>query len=299
MLSFKPLSLGDKKAVDNICNVENSRSADFVFGNMFLWNDKYRQSICISDGRLFVRAEGEHVPIFPFPIGSGDLAKAIEKLLSYTREQGYNLVLRGVELHHKEQLEALFPGHFNFIHDRDYDDYIYSAEKLASLSGKKLHGKRNHINRFVAENPDWKYEQITTENIEEVREMHKQWCKVVDDGSKHGLSDESCAVRKALKFYNELQLSGGLIRANGKVVAFSLGDRLNDKTFLVHIEKAFSGVTGAYQIINREFVLHNCMEYEFVNREDDTGDESLRKAKLSYYPVFLPEKYEAWLNYAD
>ena len=105
--------------------------------------------------------------------------------------------------------------------------------------------------------------------------------------------DTSPTVKKALKYYHELQLSGGLIRANGQVVAFSLGDRLNDKTFLVHIEKAFANITGAYQIINREFVLNNCMDYEFVNREDDTGDESLRKAKLSYRPYEIVKKYVA------
>ena len=100
-------------------------------------------------------------------------------------------------------------------------------------------------------------------------------------------------VKRSLEYYNELVLSGGLIRAGGRFVAFALGDKLNETTFLVHIEKAFAEITGAYQIINREFVLHNCMDYEFVNREDDTGDENLRKAKLSYRPWEIVKKFSA------
>ena len=295
MLSFKPLSLGDKKAVDQICNVENSRSADFVFGNMFLWNDKYRQSICISDGRLFVRAEGEHVPIFPFPIGSGDLAKAIEKLLSYTRGQGYNLVLRGVELHHMEQLEALFPGHFNFIHDRDYDDYIYSAEKLASLSGKKLHGKRNHINRFEASYPDWHFEPLKKEHFPLCRMLLDRWETGVSDG-EYLVGNERQAIELAFEHFDELSLMGGALFVGEKLVAFTLGEVISSDCFNVHFEKADSETDGAYPMINREFVRHirNELPYiSYVNREDDMGLENLRKSKLSYRPEIILEKYSA------
>lgn len=299
MLSFQPLSLGDKKSVDAVCAVENSRSADFVFGNMFLWNDKYRQSICISDGRLFVRAEGEHVPIFPFPIGSGDLAEAIEKLLSYTREQGYGLVIRGVELHHKEQLEALFPGHFSFVHDRDYDDYIYSAEKLASLAGKKLHGKRNHINRFEATYPDWHFEPLRKEHFPLCRALLDRWETEVAYG-EHLVGNERQAIELAFENFEALSLMGGALFVDEKLVAFTLGEIISSDCFNVHFEKADGETDGAYPMINREFVRHILREHphiSYVNREDDMGLENLRKSKLSYRPEIILEKYSAyWMD---
>ena len=95
---------------------------------------------------------------------------------------------------------------------------------------------------------------------------------------------------RALKERKELKLKGGLIRAEGRVVAFSLGEPCGKDMFVVHIEKAFSDVRGAYPIINQQFVLHEAADYRYINREEDTGDEGLRKAKLSYDPAFLMEK---------
>ncbi|MBE7018138.1 MAG: DUF2156 domain-containing protein [Ruminococcaceae bacterium] len=299
MLSFQPLGIGDKKAVDILSAVENSRSADFVFGNMFLWNDKYRQSICISDGRLFVRAEGEHIPIFPFPIGSGDLKEAIEKLLSYANSQGYGLVLRGVELRHKEQLEALFPGHFSFVHDRDYDDYIYSAEKLASLSGKKLHGKRNHINRFEATYPDWHFEPLSKEHFPLCRALLDRWETEVSDG-EHLVSNERQAIELAFEHFETLSLIGGALFVGERLVAFTVGEVISSDCFNVHFEKADAGTDGAYPMINREFVRYIIKKFpqiSYVNREDDMGLENLRKSKLSYRPEIILEKYSAhWMD---
>ncbi|MBR2879379.1 MAG: DUF2156 domain-containing protein [Oscillospiraceae bacterium] len=299
MLSFQPLSIGDKKTVDAVSAVENSRSADFVFGNMFLWNDKYRQSICISEGRLYVRAEGEHVPIFPFPIGNGDLGEAIEKLLAYTREQGYSLVLRGVELHHKEQLEALFPGRFSFVHDRDYDDYIYSAEKLATLAGKKLHGKRNHINRFEATYPNCHFEPLRKEHFPLCRELLDLWEKEVNDG-EHLVGNERQAIELAFENFEALSLMGGVLFVGEKLVAFTLGEVISSDCFNVHFEKADADTEGAYPMINREFVRYILKEYphiSYVNREDDMGLDNLRKSKLSYRPEIILEKYSAhWMD---
>ena len=287
MSEFKKARLEDKKEIDEVLKHCPCPSLEYNFTTLFLWQDIFNMEYKIEDGVLFIRS-GLDKKSYIFPCGTGDIDSAVARLL---KEE--NIRFHSISEENKEYLEEKAPGRFDFKERRDDGDYVYLRESLATLVGKKLSAKRNHINRFIAENPDWKYEPITEENIEDVRKMHKKWCEVVDDGTKHGLSEESCAVKKALKYYHELQLSGGLIRANGQVVAFSLGDRLNDKTFLVHIEKAFANITGAYQIINREFVLNNCMDYEFVNREDDTGDESLRKAKLSYRPYEIVKKYVA------
>ncbi len=299
MLFFKSLSIEDKDAVDAIAAAENSRSADFVFGNMFLWDGRYHQSICIHDGRLFVQAEGEHLPIFPFPIGSGDLVTAINALREYTAQQGYSLVMRGVELHHKALLEELFPGKFSFIHDRDYDDYIYLAEKLASLSGKKLHGKRNHINRFEATYPTWHFEPLKRGHFPLCMALLDEWTEEVSEG-EHLVNDEREAIELAFNHYERLGLTGGALFIDERLVAFTVGEQISSDTFNVHFEKAAGDIDGAYPMINREFVRHvlaRLPHIVYINREDDMGLDNIRRSKLSYRPEIILEKYSAyWMD---
>ena len=167
----------------------------------------------------------------------------------------------------------------------------YCKEKdVPSLAGKKLHGKRNHINKFKALYPDWSYEPLNDDNVEDCFQMALKWrnkngCE--DDPEKNA---EMCVTLNSLRLYKELGLKGGVLKADGKIVAFTVGEPVSDDTFVVHIEKAFAEVDGAYPMINQQFVQHECMEYEYVNREEDTGAEGLRKAKLSYRPAFLEEK---------
>ena len=286
MSEFRKVKIEDKRDIDKILENSLCPSLEYNFTTLFLWQDIFNMEFKIEKDVLFVRY-GNNSKSYLFPCGMGNIDDAVSEILK-EKVGFYSLTEENVKY-----LQERAPDRFVFEEHRNDGDYIYLRESLATLTGKKLSAKRNHINRFVAENPDWTYEEITPQNIAEVSEMHDEWCRIVDDGSKQGLSDETKVVKLALENFEELELSGGLIRANGKVVAFSLGDRLNDKTFLVHIEKAFAHITGAYQIINREFVIHNCMDYEFVNREDDTGDENLRKAKLSYRPYKIARKFSA------
>ena len=181
---------------------------------------------------------------------------------------------------------------------------IYSAVDMITLKGKKFQSKRNFVSRFKS-NPEWSFEPITKENLHECRQMNEEWCKLYGCTKDQSLSQESCSVRCALKNFEALGLKGGLLRLAGKVVAFSLGEMLNSDTFLVHIEKAFANIQGAYPTISREFLLYcsnldgndireadeTKIGFKYVNREDDAGDEGLRKAKLQYHPVFMLEKY--------
>ena len=99
-----------------------------------------------------------------------------------------------------------------------------------------------------------------------------------------------CVTLNSLRLFEELNLRGGLLRANGEVVAFSIGEPLCDDTMVVHIEKAYADVQGAYPMINQQFLIHEAAGFKYVNREEDMGDEGLRKAKESYRPAFLQEK---------
>lgn len=179
--------------------------------------------------------------------------------------------------------------------------YIYTREKLATLAGKKLHGKRNHIARFK-DSGDWSYEPMTAENVEECRTMTYTWIHMREEKWNEEMNQEISVLHEAFDHMQELGLVGGVLRRDGQIVAFSIGERLNSETFVVHFEKAYPDLQGAYPMINQQFVLHECEGYAYVNREEDTGDPGLRKAKLSYYPDILLPKYEleeSGVVYAD
>lgn len=286
MLDFRKAEISDRESIVALLNKSQCPSLEYNFTTFFLWQEQFNMEFAISEDVLYMRA-GKTEKSYLFPCGTGDIDKALDILLS-NKIRFHSLTPEQVEY-----LEKKVPGRFEFKETRDDNDYVYHAESLMTLSGKKLSSKRNHINKFISENPEWTYEKISKENIEEVKEMHRIWCENCGCDKEKGLDDETVAVKKALEFFDELNLSGGIIRTKGRVVAFSVGDELSKDTFLVHIEKAYSEFQGAYQLINREFVIDNCDSYKYVNREDDAGDEGLRKAKLSYKPHKILTKFIA------
>jgi len=296
MLDFQEITLADKQWMQPLYDQSQFRSEEYNFTFNYLWREILSYKVTEYKGFLVQKSDTSK-PSYLYPAGSGDIAPVVEAMLQDAKDCGHDFVLYTVLAEQKALLETLFPGKFEFTRIPKYDDYIYTAESLITLAGKKLHAKRNHINRFKAENPDWTYEPITQDNMHEVILMSEEWCRINSCNSQKSLREESCAMRQALKDYFALGLDGGLIRAGGRVVAFSMGDRLNNDTYLVHLEKAFADVNGAYAIINQQFAEHNCKDYTYIDREDDSGDEGLRQAKLSYRPVMRTEKYTArWIG---
>lgn len=288
-LKWKEITEEDEALFKEFYKKEQSRSCEHSFANNLLWSPFYGTKYCIIDKSLVFKSGREELSV-SFPIGKADTKQVVDKLLSYFEENNQPFCMHLVTPEQFERLEQMYPGKFQIAYDRDAADYIYESEKLISLAGKKLHGKRNHINNFIKTYPDYQYERITEENREECIEMAQEWRVQNGCDDNPEKSAEFCVALRSLKELERLQLTGGLIRADGKVVAFSIGEKLCDDTFVVHIEKAYADIQGAYPIINQQFVLHEASEYRYINREEDTGAEGLRKAKLSYYPAFLQEK---------
>lgn len=293
MLSFHPLTLSDKPRIDAIVSEENSRSADFSFGGMYLWDGRYRQLAADNCQRLVILSRAGEAPIYPFPIGSGSLEPLIAEMREYALSCGFPFVIRGLERHHMDTLEGLFPGKFCFTADRDCFDYIYSAARLAELPGKRLHGKRNHINRFESEHR-WEFRPLTEELFSDCLALTERWAAAVEPDS--GVYAERHAILRAFEHFDELDLAGGALFAEGRLIAFTLGEMISSDTFAVHFEKAESEIQGAYQMINREFARYLRESRSgpvWLNREDDMGLEALRRSKLSYHPDILLEKFTA------
>lgn len=295
MLDLKPVEIGDKKWVDPIVFAEDSLSADYNFGSMFMWDNTFQQLIGRMGNRLVVKPTYGDPHFFAYPIGTGALAPVIEAMREDARENGNPFVLLGVAKKHVDELEAAFPGRFEFTALREYFDYIYPAEKLATLSGKKLHGKRNHINRFLEQN-DWSYEALKPEHFSKCRVMLDDWTARNPGSEEESALDEYSAIERAFEYYDELGLEGGALFSSGKLIAFTIGEKICSEGFNVHFEKAYSEIEGAYPMICREFIRQireDHPEVKYINREDDMGLENMRQAKMSFYPEFLVEKYSA------
>jgi len=290
MLTFKKIELSDRKWIEERLEQSDYRSCEYSFVNNFIWSEANHIEFTDINGYYCMKSMWEGREVYTFPAGAGDIRPVVEELMQDAKERGINFHLRGMVEEAVKKMEAAFPGEFDYIPHRDECDYIYTTEKLRTLSGKKLHGKRNHIARFK-DNPDWQYETITKDNIGECFKMNQEWCKIYSCSEDPSLNHELCAVKAAFDHFFELGLAGGLLRREGKVIAYSMGEALNSDTFVVHIEKAFADIQGAYPMMNQQFVLNNCLDFKYVNREEDLGEEGLRKAKLSYYPEFLLEKY--------
>lgn len=292
MKEFKPVEISDREWVVNILNKYECPTLEYSFTTMFIWQKIYNIEILEHNGFLHERM-GENKKHYLFPAGIGDKAAEIDFLFGEAKKRGEKLSMFSINADQKAFLEENYQGCFEFKQVRDSADYIYTEESLRTLTGKKLAAKRNHINRFMENNPEWKYESLNDENIKEAINMHNKWCEGLDCENDKSLYDETCAVKRAFKYYKELELVGGMLRIDSGICAFSIGDKLNDNTFLVHIEKAFADIQGAYPMINKQFVINNCNGFEFINREDDAGDEGLRRAKLSYNPYKITVKYNA------
>lgn len=288
-IDWKTITINDAKIIKEYYKEARLRGCENTFANNVLWAPYYQVEYGIIGNYLVFITRKEPISV-SFPIGKDGLKEVIEFLMDYFNERKLAFRMHLVNTEQFEALDALFPGVFEINYDRDVADYIYEGEKLRTLSGKKLHSKRNHINRFMELNPDWAYEKITANNIEECLDMVNEWCfqnNCQEDASKLA---EIEVTRNAILNMNKLELVGGLIRANGKVIALSLGEACCDEVFVVHIEKAFADIQGSYAIINQQFLLHEAPTHTYINREEDLGEEGLRAAKMSYRPVFLHEK---------
>jgi len=294
MIDFRQLTVSDKKWIDELLRYADYRGAEYCFTSLFIWEEAFLSRCArYKDFLVLMSGKGDDTR-YLYPAGRGDKKEVIEALMADASERGVPFVLIGISNETKLELEELFPGKFSFKPVRNSFDYIYESEKLISLAGKKLQPKRNHINHFIS-TPGWSYEEITPANLSEVVDFTKEWCKDIDCGKDQSLCLESAAVFKCLANYNDMDLKGGILRVDGKIVAYTIGEQLSSDTFIVHIEKAFASVRGAYPMINKEFVAREASGFKYVNREDDAGDEGLRNAKESYIPAFMLEKYAAFV----
>ena len=271
-------------------------SCEMSVANTVLWARHYNTEIAFWKDEIIYRSLffGDVYSYSCNLLSSNNPKELFDRITGLAKEKEQSLRMHCMLEEEFRMIEQWYPEKYQLAVRRQDSDYIYLREKLATLSGKKLHGKRNHINRFEENYPDWQYESITNTNEEECARMAMKWCleNCADEEQnwEHDKIDESKLVVYAIRNRETLGMKGGALRAGGDIVAITLGERLTEDTFVVHFEKAFPQIQGAYPMINREFVRNELEEYTYVNREEDLGDEGLRKAKLSYRPERILDK---------
>ena len=290
MEKFKKITIEDRDILVKYTSMNKHRACDYSVGNLVLWSDIYNTQFAVANDMLFIKFMNGDKNYFAFPMGNGDLKLAFQWIFAYCEEQNVEFNMSVIESDMFVDIEKIYPGEYQISYIRNNADYVYSIEDLKNLSGKKYHGKKNHINKFLKTNEYWSYERISEENTEECIDMVKEWCTENGCFMDKSKADEICVVIKGLRNRQKLSLLGGIIRISGRIVALTMGEKLGDDMFIIHFEKAFANINGAYPVINQQFIIHELSDFIYVNREEDMGVEGLRKAKESYHPLFMVEK---------
>lgn len=296
MIAFRSAELSDRPALQPLFWKSTYLGCEYSFTNIYLWG---QQQFAMVDGHLVIFAHWDGRTVYAYPESEG-LPTVVEQLAADAAERGIPLRLNGLTRERTKELESLFPGKYGFCLRRDSFDYLYDINRLADLKGKKLQQKRNHINRFLAEHDNWSIEPIGPDNLDECRRMVADWyARHAEINPTTDYTLEKRAIRRAFDAYDALEMEGIALRDEGRIIAITMGNRIRPDLFDVNFEKADPEIQGAYPLINREFarVLRSRYpELRYLNREDDMGLPGLRKAKESYHPDELLEKFRAYLK---
>jgi hypothetical protein len=222
------------------------------------------------------------------PFGPGDKKSALDVLCKEIAKRTTDV--RICRVGEDSVANHVDPVEYEVVPDRDNSDYVYRAKDLIKLSGNKYHRKKNHLNQFIKNNV-FEYRPLDAELVKRVLGMQESWCQIRECVLKPDLLAEDFAVHEALTHFEELGYQGGAILINSVVEAFSLGEPLNQDTAVIHIEKANPDILGLYAAINQLFCLNAWSKVTYINREQDMGVEGLRKAKESYYPHHMGNKF--------
>ena len=286
MLNFRYANINDREWIDPIFKNSGYLGADFCFGSLFIWQEIYKSKISKDKDFLYRIYDGAET-LYAFPVGNGNYSDALEIMIQDAKDRNITFKMFGITEKMKKILDTIMPNKFKFELRRDMSDYIYNSKDLIFLQGKRYHSKRNHISRFK-KSYNWEYCDINKDNLDLCEEFFNKWFSLNKDKD---IESEKIAVKRALDNYFDLKLIGGYLEVDNQIAAIIIGEEINDEIFDIHFEKALLEYSGAYPAINQEFTKRSLSNYKYINREEDMGIPNLRKAKLSYKPVKLLEKY--------
>lgn len=300
MLQLREVNIDDKHIFNKYISKHNPKISELSFTNIFMWRNSYKFRFGEIGEMLCLIAVPENSEPFAFePIGTytkENFKQAVDEIANYFRGKNWKLLFKRVEEEKLDYFKEYFKDAVDITDDRNSSDYLYSSEDLITLKGKKFHQKKNHLNSFL-KNYQFEFVKLTDDLIGECIRINEEWCSRRSCELHKELYCEKLANIEALENFKTLNYEGALIKINGKYEAFTIGEMLNSDTAVIHIEKANEDIRGLYNAINQQFCENVWKGAAYINREQDLGIEGLRKAKLSYNPVKLINKYT--VNFED
>lgn len=298
-LDFKPVTFQSLPEIRRVLQMSPSLTCDYSIGGLYMWINYFKYRYCICRDTLFIVGVEENSlekQAFSCPVGAMPLPEAIELLERYCGDNGLDMRFSAVPADRLSCFMAYNPD-FKVEELTDWADYVYEIGDFASLSGKKMAKKRNHVNRFKADFPSAHLDPLTSDDVKEVKETLARWTQDEDiDMTSSTKVEELNQVFDVLDNIDIYRFDGAVLRSGGdddRIVAFTLGEKIND-TLFVHIEKMDHGVSGAGEAVAHLYASMMSNQYpdlRFLNREEDCGDPGLRRAKQSWQPTMLLKKY--------
>lgn len=285
---FTPLDISHREVFEKHFLEMQPKISELNFTEIFAWHRIRDTKITMHNCSLMLQLNKSGKKYLYPPLGSSCSGKSLAGVLEHCLKENPGIYFYGFDS--AGALKAEESGKLSVTEDRDNADYVYRKDDLINLPGRKYDGKRNHLKNFYRNN-DFEFIPVMPDMLPEIMEFQERWCR--DRGCEDDLSlkNESAAVMEVLGSFEKLNVFGAVIKINGKIKAFTAASELNRDTAVVLFEKGDPEVRGIYQAINKEFCEKMLTKYIYVNREQDSGDEGLRKAKLSYNPDHLVSKY--------
>ena len=283
MLNPKPVSHTNLEEIKEYFIYAYKHMSLAQFTTTYLWRHSTGLLYDIQDDFLFL-FEKRYNYAAPLPLGNGDIFKALEKVKEYKRYIGGNNLVYCID----EDKVKLFKDLYEINEEPDFAEYVYLADDLVNLAGKKYHAKKNHLNQFVKNN-EYTYEKISASDIPLVMDLLEQWNEKKEYSTD--LNVEKQAINELLNYDIGVDYKAGAILSDNKVIAFAIGERISEDMACVYFEKADTNIKGSYAVINNEFIRNEFSDVMYINRQEDLGLEGLRKAKESYNPAFKIKNY--------
>lgn len=294
MLNFKLIEKSDIKKFQKYYDNPEGIALDTNILSSYLWRNEYNIKFAFYNNCLIKAYFNDDDSVWGYCLPHGeDIKPAVEAIFSDASERRQKPFIVMLTDAQRVKLETMFPSAFNYEFSPENQEYIYFSDDLINLTGRKFHAKRNHISKFKNAYPDYKFTEITKSNKEDAFEVMLDWC--AENKIDTGNYEEKHAIREALDNLEEFNMRGGILYAQGKPAAMTLGYEISPLTFDICFEKALRKYDGIYAVINNEFA-RTLSSYKYINREEDMGLEGLKKSKLSYNPIILLARYNAILK---
>ncbi len=295
---FKYIDINSKSELEPYFKLADYEASEYCFSTIYMWRHLFNAKYYIENDFSIILLEYEKDVFSIIPLCTKDkLSYVVDCALNYIKNEYKRIQLKGVNEEIAYLIKVNYKEKFIYEKERDLFDYIYDAESLRTLSGRKNKKKRNHVNTFLNLYKNrYEYKLLDKENFEECIELLNVWEQDKEniESSEHKeLDEEVISIKEVFKNYDKLKdkvkIAGVYI--DNKLESFTIGEEINENIALIHIEKANQNIKGLYQYINQQFLINEFPKVKYVNREEDLGIDGLREAKLSYHPCKFIEKY--------